>query len=38
MEIEFFVLTVEVFQVFEFHENEAKHDKQNFNKTFDRNI
>ena len=30
MEIEFFVFSKEDYQLFEFHENETKHDKRNF--------
>ena len=32
MEIELFVFSVEAFQVFEFHENEAKHEKHKFKR------
>ena len=34
MEIELFVFSVEAFQVFEFHENEAKHEKHKFKWVF----
>lgn len=34
MEIEFFVISVEVVQIFELHENKAKHGRRRFERVW----